>query len=134
MSKSINHTSTEKPSEKSFGVVFSIVFLIIAIYPLIKDEDVRLWAIIVSGIFLLLAFILPKTLIILNMIWFKFGVLLGFTVAPIVILIVYSTTVIPTGFIMRLIGKDLLKQQLDKNVKSYWIKRTEPMGTMKNQF
>ena len=127
MSKSINHTSTEKPSEKSFGVVFSIVFLIIAIYPLIKDEDVRLWAIIVSGIFLLLAFIL-------NMIWFKFGVLLGFTVAPIVILLVYSTTVIPTGFIMRLIGKDLLKQQLDKNVKSYWIKRTEPMGTMKNQF
>lgn len=134
MYESINNISTEKSSEKSFGVVFSIVFLIIAIYPLIKGEDVCFWAIIVSGIFLLLAFVLPKTLIILNMIWFKFGVLLGFTVAPIVILLVYCTTVIPTGFIMRVAGKDLLKQQLDKNVKSYWIKRTEPMGTMRNQF
>ncbi len=134
MSDSINHISIEKPSEKSFGVVFSIVFLIIAIYPLIYNEDVRLWAVIVSSILLLLALILPKTLIIFNMIWFKIGILLGSTVAPIVIIFVYYSTVVPTGLIMRLVGKDLLKQKVDKNVKSYWIKRTEPMGTMKNQF
>ncbi|MDB4026796.1 SxtJ family membrane protein [Candidatus Thioglobus sp.] len=134
MFESTSHTPTEQSSPKSFGIVFSIVFLVVALYPLTKDEDVRLWAIIVSGIFLLLAFIVPKTLSILNIIWFKFGVLMGFIVAPIVMILVYYTAVMPTGFIMRLMGKDLLKQKLDKNIKSYWIERTEPMGTMKNQF
>jgi hypothetical protein len=134
MFESTSHTTTEQSSPKSFGIVFSIVFLVVALYPLTKDEDVRLWAVIVSGIFLLLAFIVPKTLSILNIIWFKFGVLLGFIVAPIVMILIYYTAVMPTGFIMRLMGKDLLKQKLDKNIKSYWIERTEPIGTMKNQF
>jgi len=134
MSESTNHIPTEKSSEKSFGIVFSIVFLIVAFYPFANSEDIRLWAIIVSGVFLLLAFIAPKTLSILNTIWFKFGMLLGSIVAPIVMMLVFYASVLPTGFIMRLMGKDLLKQKLDKNVESYWIERTEPIGSMKNQF
>ena len=134
MTEISRHLSTEKSSEKSFGVVFSIVFLIVALYPLINSEGLRVWAIAVSIIFLLFAFLAPKILVLPNKFWFKFGLLLGSIVAPIVMAFVYFVTVLPTGLIMRLLGKDLLKQKLDKNAKSYWIKRTEPMGPMKNQF
>lgn len=126
--------STEHSSEKSFGVVFSIVFLIVALYPLIASADLRIWALVVSIIFFLLAFVAPKILALPNKLWFKFGLLIGSIVAPIVITLVYFVTVVPTGLIMRLLGKDLLKQKLDKNAKSYWIERKEPMGSMKNQF
>ena len=134
MSEISSHVPTEQSSEKSFGVVFSIVFLIIALYPLITSEGLRIWALVVSIIFFLLAFLAPKILVLPNKLWFKFGLLLGSIVAPIVMAFVYFVTVLPTGLIMRLLGKDLLKQKLDKNAKSYWVKRSEPMGSMKNQF
>ena len=134
MSEITSHTSTEQSSEKSFGVTFSIVFLIVSLFSLINSEDLRLWSLVVSVIFLLLAYLAPKILSIPNKLWFKFGMLLGSIVAPIVMALVYIATVLPTGFIMRLLGKDLLKQGLDKNTKSYWIERKEPMGSMKNQF
>ena len=134
MSESTSHISTEQSSPKSFGVVFSIVFLIIALYPLANSEDVRLWAVIISAIFLLLAFVVPQVLASPNKLWFKFGMLLGSIIAPVVMALVYFVTVLPTGLIMRFLGKDLLKQKLDKNAKSYWIKRSEPIGSMKNQF
>ena len=134
MSEIASHVSTEQSSEKSFGVVFSIVFLIVALYPLITSAGLRIWALVVSIIFFLLAFLAPKILVLPNKLWFKFGLLLGSIVAPIVMAFVYFVTVLPTGLIMRLLGKDLLKQKLDKNAKSYWVKRSEPMGSMKNQF
>ena len=134
MSKISRHVSTEQSSPKSFGVVFSCVFLIIALYPLITSEGLRIWALVVSIIFFLLAFLAPKILTLPNKLWFKFGLLIGSIVAPIVMAFVYFVTVLPTGLIMRLLGKDLLKQKLDKNAKSYWFKRSEPMGSMKNQF
>ena len=134
MSEIASHISTEQSSEKSFGVVFSIVFLIVSLYPLINSEDLRIWALVVSIIFFLLAFLAPKILVLPNKLWFKFGLLIGSIVAPIVMAFVYFVTVLPTGLIMRLLGKDLLKQKLDKNAKSYWIERKEPMGSMKNQF
>jgi len=83
---------------------------------------------------LLLAFVAPKVLTRPNRLWFKFGILLGSVIAPVVMTLVYFATVLPIGLIMRLLGKDLLKQKLDKNAKSYWIERKEPMGSMKNQF
>ena len=128
------HISTEQSSEKSFGIVFSVVFLIIALYPLTNSESLRIWALVASIIFFFLAFIAPKVLVLPNKLWSKFGLLLGSIVAPIVMAFVYLVTVLPTGLIMRILGKDLLKQKLDQNAKSYWIKRSEPMGTMKNQF
>ena len=134
MSEIASHVSTEQSSEKSFGVVFSIVFLIVALYPLITSAGLRIWALVVSIIFFLLAFLAPKILVLPNKLWFKFGLLIGSIVAPIVMAFVYFVTVLPTGLIMRLLGKDLLKQKLDKNAKSYWVKRSEPMGSMKNQF
>ena len=134
MSGISSHVSTEQSSEKSFGVVFSVVFLIVALYPLTNSESLRIWSLIVSIIFFLLAFLAPKILVFPNKLWFKFGLLLGSIVAPIVMAFVYLVTVLPTGLIMRILGKDLLKQKLDQNAKSYWIKRSEPMGTMKNQF
>ncbi len=117
MSEIASHVSTEQSSEKSFGVVFSIVFLIVALYPLINSESLRIWALVVSIIFFLLAFLAPKILVLPNKLWFKFGILIGSIVAPIVMTLVYFVTVLPTGLIMRLLGKDLLKQKLDKNDK-----------------
>ena len=134
MSEIASHVSTEQSSEKSFGVVFSIVFLIVALYPLINSAGLRIWALVVSIIFFLLAFLAPKILVLPNKLWFKFGLLIGSIVAPIVMAFVYFVTVLPTGLIMRLLGKDLLKQKLDKNAKSYWVKRSEPMGSIKINF
>jgi len=124
----------QQSSPKSFGIVFSIVFLIVSLYPLTNSEELYVWALIVSAIFSLLAFAAPQVLDIPNKLWFKFGILLGSIIAPIVMALVYFLTVLPTGLIMRLLGKDLLKQKLDKNAKSYWIERSEPIGSMKNQF
>jgi hypothetical protein len=134
MFESTSHTPTEQSSPKSFGIVFSIVFLMIALYPLTSSEDIRLWSIIISVIFLLLAFVAPQVLTLPNKLWFKFGILLGSIIAPVVMALVYFVTVLPTGLIMRFLGKDLLKLKLDKNAKSYWVKRSEPIGPMKNQF
>jgi hypothetical protein len=134
MSEIDSLTSPEQSSEKSFGIVFAIVFLLVATYPLINSEDLRVWALLLSIIFLLLAFLATKVLIIPNKLWFKFGLLIGSIVAPIVLTLIYYLTVLPTGIIMRLLGKDLLNQKLDKNAKSYWIERKEPIGSMKNQF
>jgi len=132
--ESSNHTPTEKSSPRSFGIVFSIVFLIVALYPLIHSESLLILALVISAIFLLLAFTAPSTLSFPNKLWFKFGILLGSIVTPIIMLLIYFLTVLPTGLVMRLLGKDLLRQKLDKNAKSYWIDRTEPVGSMKNQF
>ena len=134
MSEKISYIQTEQSSEKSFGVVFSIVFLIVALYPLVNSEGLRMWALVVSIIFFLLAFLVPKVLVLPNKLWFKFGLLLGSIITPIVTAMVYFITVLPTGIIMRVLGKDLLKQKLDNNAKSYWIKRSEPMGSMRNQY
>ena len=134
MSESIRYTSIEQSSPKSFGILFSIVFLIIALYPLTNSEDIHLWAMIISAIFLLLAFVAPQLLALPNKLWFKFGILLGSIIAPVVMALVYFIVVLPTGLIMRLLGKDILKQRLDKDAKSYWINRSEPVGSMKNQF
>ena len=134
MSETTSHIVIEQSSEKSFGIVFSIVFLIVALYPLSNSEGLRIWALVASIIFFFLAFIAPRVLVFPNKLWFKFGLLLGSIVAPIVMAFVYFVTVLPTGLVMRLLGKDLLKQKLDKNAKSYWIERKEPIGSMKNQF
>jgi hypothetical protein len=134
MTEISRYVSTEQSSEKSFGVVFSIVFLLVALYPLIASAELRIWALVVSIIFFLLAFLAPKILALPNKLWFKFGILLGSIIAPVIMALVYFITVLPTGLIMRFLGKDLLKLKLNKNAKSYWIERKEPMGSMKNQF
>lgn len=134
MIDSDKHSTIEESSPKSFGIVFSVVFLIVALYPLTKSEQIRLWSIVISSFFLIFAFIAPNLLKIPNRLWHRFGIFLGSIIAPIVMALIYFITVLPTGIIMRLLGKDLLKQKLDTNIKSYWIIRAEPIGSMKNQF
>jgi len=121
------------PSNRNFGIVFSVVFLVISLWPLLSQNDVRIWSLVISGIFLILGLINSKLLLPLNKIWFKFGILLGNFIAPIVMGIVYFMVVTPTGLIMRLLGKDLLN--LKKNNKdTYWIDKDNSNNDLKNQF
>ncbi len=120
-------------SNKSFGIVFFIVFLIIALYPMLKGQDLRLWSLIISFIFLILGMINSSILTPLNKIWFKFGILLGNIISPIVMAIVFFGVVLPTGIVMKILRKDLIA--LKKNNKNtYWIEKKSQMTSMKNQF
>jgi len=120
-------------SNRSFGIVFFVVFLLIALYPLSYDGEIRLWSLIISVIFLILGLLDSKILAPLNKIWFKFGILLGKIVSPLIMGIIFFFVVTPIGFIMRLLGKDVLNLKYNKN-KSYWIEKNGPKSKMKNQF
>ena len=120
-------------SNRSFGIVFFIVFLLIALYPLINEENFRLWSLVISLIFLVLGLINSQILTPLNKLWFKFGILLGKIVSPIIMGSIFFFVVTPIGFIMRAIGKDLINLKYNNN-KSYWIEKTGPKSKMKNQF
>ena len=120
-------------SNRSFGIVFFIVFFIIATYPLIKNSDLRIWSLIISIIFLILGLINSKILTPLNKLWFKFGMLLGRLISPIIMGTIFFFVVTPIGLILRVFGKDVLNLKYD-NAKSYWIKKSGPISKMKNQF
>jgi hypothetical protein len=120
-------------SNKNFGVVFFIFFFIISIYPLYKEEEIRIWAIIIAIIFLNLGLFNSSILSPLNKLWFKFGIFLGNFISPIVMGIVFFAVVTPTSLIMRILGRNLLGLKKD-NKKSYWIDRSKIKSKMKNQF
>ena len=120
-------------SNRSFGIVFFFVFLLIAVYPLIKNQDIRLWSLTVSVVFLLLIIFNSKILNPLNKLWFKFGIFLGKIVSPLIMGIIFFLVVTPIGLLMRLLGKDLLNLKFNNN-KSYWIDKDGPKSKMKNQF
>ena len=121
-------------SNRSFGLVFFVVFLIVALWPLKSGEDIRIWSLALSIIFFILGILNSKLLTPLNKLWFKFGILLGSIVSPIIMGIVFFLVVTPTSIIMRLLGKDLLKMSKVKNTSTYWIKRGKQQSTMKKQF
>ena len=121
------------PSNRNFGIVFFIVFLLISLWPLISKGEIRLWSLIIACIFLVLGILNSKFLLPLNKIWFKFGIFLGNFIAPIVMGIIFFFVVTPIGFIMKAIGKDLINLKYNNN-KSYWIEKTGPKNKMKNQF
>ena len=120
-------------SNKSFGIVFAIVFGLISFWPIFKGNDIRIWALIISIIFLVLGLVNSKILTPLNKLWFKFGIFLGNFIAPIVMGIIFFLVVTPTGIIMKLLGKDLIKLKKN-NEKSYWIGKKNIKSSMKNQF
>ena len=121
-------------SNRSFGIVFFVVFLLIALYPLIYSGDIRLWSIIASFTFLVLGLLNSKILTPLNRLWFKFGILLGRIVSPIVMALIFFAVVTPIGLTMRLLRKDVLNLKYNKKSKSYWIEKNGPKSKMKNQF
>ena len=120
-------------SNRSFGIVFFIVFLLIALYPLTYSEEIRVWSATISLIFLVLGLFNSKILTPLNKLWFKFGIFLGKIISPIIMGIIFFLVVTPIGFIMRLLRKDVLNLKYNKN-KSYWIEKNGPKSKMKNQF
>ena len=120
-------------SNRSFGIVFFIVFLIIALYPLTYNGEIRVWSAITSLIFLMLGLLNSKILSPLNKFWFKFGFFLGKIISPLIMGIIFFIIVTPIGLIMRLFGKDVLNLKYNKN-HSYWIEKNGPKSKMKNQF
>ena len=120
-------------SNRSFGIVFFIVFLLIALYPFTYNGDLRIWSLVISLIFLILGLINSKLLTPLNKVWFKFGIFLGKIISPLIMGIIFFLVVTPIGFLMRILGKDVLNLKYNDN-KSYWIEKTGPKSKMKNQF
>ena len=129
-----NNSKIKINSNRSFGIVFFFVFLIISLWPVANDNALRIWSIFVAITFLILGLMNSKLLTPLNILWFKFGIFLGFIVAPIVMAIIFFLVITPTGFIMKTMGKDLLNNKYDEKKASYWINRVKPKSTMKQQF
>jgi len=123
----------KRSSNKNFGIVFFIVFILIALWPLLNNETYRLWAVIIALIFLILGIIDSKFLTPLNILWFKFGLFLGKIVSPLVMGIIFFFVVTPIAMLMKVFNKDLLNLRYN-NKNSYWIEKNEPKSKMKNQF
>tara|TARA_B100000989_G_scaffold75677_1_gene53568 strand:- start:1860 stop:2243 length:384 start_codon:yes stop_codon:yes gene_type:complete len=124
---------TKISSNRSFGIVFFVVFLLIAFYPIINSGELKIWSLIISFSFLILGILNSKVLTPLNKLWFKFGIFLGIIISPIIMFIIFFLVVTPIGIILRFLGKDVLNLKYN-NDKSYWIKKTGPKSKMKNQF
>tara|TARA_B100001057_G_scaffold474539_1_gene540239 strand:- start:377 stop:757 length:381 start_codon:yes stop_codon:yes gene_type:complete len=125
--------NTKRGSNKNFGIVFFIVFILVALWPLFYNETYRLWAVIFALIFLILGIIDSKLLTPLNIFWFKFGLILGKIVSPLVMGIIFFFVVTPVSLLMKIFNKDLLNLRYS-NKNSYWIIKNEPKSKMKNQF
>ena len=129
-----NKFKTKMSANRSFGLLFFFVFLIISLWPLLNEGPIRIWSIVIAIIFLILGLINSKLLTPLNILWSKFGMFLGSIVSPIVMGIVFFLVITPTGFIMRMMNRDLLNNKYDNKKKSYWINRIKTKSSMKQQF
>ena len=126
-------TTKNKSSNRSFGIIFFIFFLIISLFPLLNDNDIRYWSLILSIIFLVLGLLNSNLLTPLNNLWFKFGILLGKVISPFIMGTIFFIIVTPIGIIMKILKKDLLNLKFN-NKKTYWIEKNGPKSKMKNQF
>ena len=120
-------------SNRSFGFVFSIVFLLIALWPLLSNSEIRVWSLIISAIFLILGFLNSMLLNPLNILWFKFGLFLGKIISPLVMGFIFFCVVTPIGILMKIFMKDLLKLKYN-NENSYWVDKNGPKSKMSDQF
>ena len=131
----LNKSKIKMGSNRSFGLVFFVVFIMIALWSFRGDlNQIKILPLFISVFFLVLGLLNSKILTPLNKIWFKFGIFLGNIIAPLVMGIVFFLLVTPIGFTMKVMGKNLLNTKHDKRKKTYWIKRDIPIGTMKRQF
>ena len=129
----MNQNDIKIGSNKSFGIVFFIVFLLISLYPLTNHENIRIWSLIISLIFLILGLLNSKILNPFNKLWFKFGMILGRIISPIIMSIIFFLVVTPIALIMKLLKKDLLNLKFNKT-NTYWIEKSGPKSKMKYQF
>ena len=123
-----------KSSNRSFGLLFFIVFIVVGLWPLTKGEAVNIYLLLISLFFLIFGLINSKILSPLNKAWIKFGEILGLIIAPIIMALVYFIILTPISLIVRMFGKDLLGLKLLKKKDTYWMKRKKKLGTMKKQF
>ena len=130
----MNKEKIKMSSNKSFGIVFFVFFLILSLYPLLNKEKLNLLFLIFSITFLILGLLNSKILTPLNKVWFKFGIILGKIISPIIMGIIFFLVVTPIGLIMKILGKDLLKLKYNKKDNTYWIEKNGPKSKMKNQF
>ena len=129
----MNYKDIKIGSNRSFGVVFFVVFLLIGLWPILKGNEIRIWSIIISLIFLILGILNSKILTPFNKVWFRFGIFLGNFISPIIMGIVFFLVVTPTGLIMKLFRKDLINLRKN-NSSTYWIEKKDIKSSMKNQF
>ena len=124
-------------SSQAFGFVFTVVFSIIALWPLLYGEPIRVWSAVISGVLLLVAIFKPSLLQLLNQLWLRFGMVLHKIISPIVMGLLFFFTVTPIAVIFSLIGKDPLNRRFDNTLETYWVERDPEefnSETMKNQF
>jgi len=134
MLKSQSNKNIEIGSEKSFGLLFGLIFFLLGLYFLHKDELIFLVFFLLASLFFFLAFFAPNFLIFLNKAWHKFGIFLGLFISPVVMLFIFCLTVIPIGLIMKLAKKDPLKKKFSYGQSSYWIDREKPDTNMTKQY
>lgn len=137
MSETHGNVEIKGSSDRSFGLVFTAVFTIVGLFPLLGDGQVRIWALAVAGLFLIISFVRPGLLAPLNLVWFRFGMLLGKIMTPIVMGLLYFVTITPIGLIMRATGKDPLRTRLEPEAETYWQKRdaeSQPLNSMRDQY
>ena len=121
-------------SNRSFGLLFFIVFIVVGLWPVIKGETANIYLILISLFFLIFGLINSKILSPLNKAWIKLGEILGLIIAPIIMTLVYFIILTPISLIVRMLGKDLLGLKFLKKQDTYWTKRKKKLGTMKKQF
>jgi hypothetical protein len=121
-------------SNRSFGLLFFIVFIVVGLWPIIKGETANIYLILISLFFLIFGLINSKILSPFNKAWIKLGEILGLIIAPIIMALVYFIILTPISLIVRMLGKDLLGLKFLKKQDTYWTRRKKKLGTMKKQF
>ena len=121
------------PSNRNFGIIFSIFFLIVALWPLLNQNEIRIWSLVISFLFFVLGLFNFKLLTPLNKLWLKFGIILGNIISPVIMGIIFFLVVTPTALIMRIFKKDILKLKKNSN-NTYWIIKDDTKSDMRNQF
>ena len=129
----MNYKDIKISSNRSFGFLFAFVFSLVAFWPILNQNEIRIWSLIIAIVFLILGFLNSKLLTPLNKIWFRFGIFLGNFISPIIMGIIFFFVVTPTGLIMKLFNRDLINLKKN-NKKSYWIEKKDIKSSMKNQF
>ncbi len=134
MIESQSHFDVEAGSERSFGLVFATVFLLIGVVPMLFGRGIGWYWLVASAVLAALSIVVPAIFRVPNRLWLRFGLFLGHIVGTLIMALIFFLVVFPTGFLIKCFGKDLLKEGLDPDAETYWIKREHEVGTMKNQF
>ncbi len=127
-----NSRNIKRKNNITFGILFFVFFLIVGLYPLISNEPIRIWSIIVSLVFLIVTIIKPNLFTFLNKLWIEFGILIGKIISPIIMGLVFFFVVTPIGIFVKILKKDVMG--LKRGASSYWITREDKIQSMKKQF